>query len=47
MSEKIMTVLSGCCVPVIMWLLVSWFDVVVNSVGGSVHAWNLFMLLAH
>ena len=45
MAEKIMMFASGCCVPVIMWLLVSWADVVINSHAGLVHAWNFFQVV--
>lgn len=45
MSEKIMYAFTGMCVPVIIWFLASWADVLCNSIGGSVHAWNLFQIL--
>ena len=45
MTERIMAFLSGCCVPFLVWLLLSWADVVANNMDGAIHAWNLFMLM--
>lgn len=52
MKEKIkeaFTYMSiGVSLPILMWIVVSFFDVNIhNSEGGQVHDWNAYKVLVH
>ncbi len=45
MTDRIMTFVSGMCAPVLLWVMVSWADVISNNMDGAVHAWNFFQVV--
>ena len=48
MGEKIMIFLSGMAGLVLIWILLSWINIVLHNTTDFCYAWwNLFLLLCH